>query len=302
MAAAARRRSAPPILEGEKERRQSEIREIQGFFASGGRSAVRDSPVADGKATRPPSPRIPGRGSVSRLPRPLRDLGCARCSRAPGVLGDRGGSQLDLRLHRVRGHDARILRTRVAPVGRSGSCEPRLRDSGHRGGVGVVAAYMGYRPSGFAEVFTLYTQVAVLQLMIGALVFYLIERSHRQRKAELASSSIGRGRERAKFGSEASGVIGTDRFSGESSAFEPAAALLARLPAPKRASFNTCACRTTTSKCIPTRAWKWCCCASATHSARLRESKGCRCTGRIGWPRPQSKEWSVATVESACAS
>ena len=99
---------------------------------------------------------------------------------------------------------------------------------------GVVATYMGYRPSGFAEVFTLYTQVAVLQLMIGALVFYLIERSHRMRKAELASSSIGRGRERAKSGSETSGVIGTDRFSGESSVVEPAAALLARLPAPKR--------------------------------------------------------------------
>ncbi len=54
---------------------------------------------------------------------------------------------------------------------------------------GAVAAYLGHQPSGIAEVMVLYSQVAVLQLAIGTLVFYLIERSFRWREAAARSAA-----------------------------------------------------------------------------------------------------------------
>ena len=102
----------------------------------------------------------------------------------------------------------------------------------------VVAAYLDYRPFVFSEVFRLYTQVAVLQLVIGAFVFYFIERSHRQRKAALTSSAAGGGPQSTMSAGPASGVVGTALFAGESDAAEPAGALLARLSAPKRGELH----------------------------------------------------------------
>ena len=102
----------------------------------------------------------------------------------------------------------------------------------------VVAVYMDYRPSDLAEVFRLYTQVAVLQVMIGALVYYLIERSLRQREATVESSSAGGGPQSAMPGGHASGATGAAPLAGESHATKPTAALLARLSAPKRGELH----------------------------------------------------------------
>ena len=103
---------------------------------------------------------------------------------------------------------------------------------------GVVAVYMDYRPSGVSEVLRLYAQVAVLQLVIGFLVFYLIERSLRQREATVESSSAGGGPGSTMSGGYAPGVADADPLPGEADAATPAAALLARLPAPKRGELH----------------------------------------------------------------
>ena len=102
----------------------------------------------------------------------------------------------------------------------------------------VVVAYLDYRPSEFSEVFGLYTQVAVLQLMIGTLVFYLIERSLRRREAAVELSSAGGRPGSAMSGGHASGVMNAAPLPGEADAAAPAAALLARLPAPKRGELH----------------------------------------------------------------
>ena len=98
----------------------------------------------------------------------------------------------------------------------------------------VVAGYLDYRPSDLSEVFGLYTQVAVLQLMIGALVFYLVERSMRQREATAESPSPGGRHESAASGEHASGVAEAAPQAGEPGAAAPAATLLARLSARSR--------------------------------------------------------------------
>jgi len=102
----------------------------------------------------------------------------------------------------------------------------------------VVAVYMDHRPSDLSEVFGLYSQVAVLQVMIGSLVFYLIERSLRQREATVASYSAGGGPQGAMSGRQVPGVPGAASLAGESDVTKPAAALLARLPAPKRGELH----------------------------------------------------------------
>ena len=94
---------------------------------------------------------------------------------------------------------------------------------------GAVAAYLEHQPSGIAEVMGLYFQVAVLQLAIGSLVFYLIEWSFRRREAAARAAPAGGG---AAFPTEAAEVsVGTGPAvraqAPDPSA--PAAALVARL-------------------------------------------------------------------------
>lgn len=102
----------------------------------------------------------------------------------------------------------------------------------------VVAVYMDYQPVDLPEVFRLYAQVAVLQLMIGALVYHLIERSLRRREATLELPSASGDPQGAMSGGHASGSMGASSIAGGSPAAKPAAALLARLPAPKRGKLH----------------------------------------------------------------
>ena len=102
----------------------------------------------------------------------------------------------------------------------------------------AAAAYLDYRFFGLSQVLRLFAQVAVLQLVIGTLVYYLVERSFRPREAALESSSAGGGPHAAMSGGHAPGAAGAPSFSGESSAAGPAEALLARLPAPKRGELH----------------------------------------------------------------
>ena len=51
----------------------------------------------------------------------------------------------------------------------------------------MVAAYLDYRPSSPSSIVGLYAKVLVLHLLIGSLVFHLIERSSRQRAAGVES-------------------------------------------------------------------------------------------------------------------
>ena len=84
----------------------------------------------------------------------------------------------------------------------------------------VVSAYLDYRPSTLSSVAGLYSQVLVLHLLIGSLVFHLIERSSRRRET---------GRE---TGVESSP---SDRRSDPEPSPAPEAALLARLSERSRA-------------------------------------------------------------------
>ena len=80
----------------------------------------------------------------------------------------------------------------------------------------VVAIYLDYQPSDISGVIRLYAQVFVLHLVIGSLVFHLIDRTLRQRNTSVESSPPGGGVEIASHA-------------------ESKAALLARLPARSRA-------------------------------------------------------------------
>ncbi len=93
----------------------------------------------------------------------------------------------------------------------------------------AVAAYLDYRPSGIEGVLGLYAQVAVLQLMIGSLVFHLIERSLRQREAAADSPPPGAAPENAAWGEHAPDLADAASDAGEPESAAPAAALLARL-------------------------------------------------------------------------
>lgn len=95
----------------------------------------------------------------------------------------------------------------------------------------VVAAYLDYRPSGIEGLFGLYTQVAVLQLMIGSLVFHFIERSLRQREAAADPPPPGAASERVAPSGRPPDLAGAASGSGEPAAAAPAPALLARLSA-----------------------------------------------------------------------
>ena len=98
----------------------------------------------------------------------------------------------------------------------------------------AAAVYLDYRFSGLSPVLRLYAQVAVLQLVIGALVYYIIERSLRLREATVGLSSAGGGPQSAMSGGLASGLADAPPLAGEADAAAPPAALLARLPESKR--------------------------------------------------------------------
>ena len=53
----------------------------------------------------------------------------------------------------------------------------------------VVAIYLDYQPADVSGVIRLYTQVFVLHLTIGSLVFHLVEKALRQRETDTESSS-----------------------------------------------------------------------------------------------------------------
>lgn len=84
----------------------------------------------------------------------------------------------------------------------------------------AAAVYLDYRFSVLSQILRLYAQVAVLQLVIGALVYYIIERSLRLREAASGSFSSG---------GDSGSAIPREQAPGTA-----AAALLARLPEPKR--------------------------------------------------------------------
>ena len=98
----------------------------------------------------------------------------------------------------------------------------------------AVAVYLDYRFSGLSQILRLYAQVAVLQLVIGALVYYIIERSLRVREATAGLSSAGGGPRGAMSGGHAPGIADASPLAGEAGAAAPPAALLARLPESKR--------------------------------------------------------------------
>ena len=103
---------------------------------------------------------------------------------------------------------------------------------------GVVAAYLDYRHAGFADVLTLYSQVAVMQLAIGGLVLYFIERSLRQREAATGAFPAHGSPGSTPSGAHPGGVATAVSPAGEGEAATPAAPLLARLPEPKRGALR----------------------------------------------------------------
>ena len=88
----------------------------------------------------------------------------------------------------------------------------------------AAAVYLDYRFSGLLQILRLYAQVAVLQVVIGTLVYYIIERSLRLRESASGSFSSSGGPGNAMPSEQAPGVA--------------AAALLARLPEPKRGELH----------------------------------------------------------------
>ena len=94
---------------------------------------------------------------------------------------------------------------------------------------GAVAAYLGHQPSGVAEVMGLYFQVAVLQLAIGALVFYLIEWSFHLHEAAARSAPASGGPASPTEVAEVSGGAGSAAQAEAPDAPAPAGTLVARL-------------------------------------------------------------------------
>ena len=98
----------------------------------------------------------------------------------------------------------------------------------------AVAAYLDYQPFTFPALVELYAEVAVIQLVVGFLVSYFIEKSFDPRTVELESSSGG-GRLRDTMpGRGGSRVAGANPRADAPVATRPASALLARLPTSKQ--------------------------------------------------------------------
>ena len=98
----------------------------------------------------------------------------------------------------------------------------------------VVAAYLDYRPADLAEVFGLYSQVVVLQVIIGTLVFLIVSRELRREAGTEESSGPARKPPGAASGAHPAGAAEAGSRPRGPAAAAPAQALLARLPARRR--------------------------------------------------------------------
>ena len=93
----------------------------------------------------------------------------------------------------------------------------------------AVVAYLNYPPLTFPAFVALYAEVAVIQLVVGFLVCYFIERVFDRRDAASTLPSSDKILEEVGDGPRVSGAAG---------AKSPASALLARLPPPKRGELH----------------------------------------------------------------
>ena len=142
----------------------------------------------------------------------------------------------------------------------------------------LVAAYMGHRMTGFAEIASLYSQVIVIHLVLNALVTWLIY--EKKRAPDAVSESV----------------------SPHPAAEDPPFPSSHGFPSAWGGISCTCTCRTTTSRSTPTRGATSSSSGFGTPFASWTASTGRRCTARTGWPAPPSPASSAGAAGSRFAS